>query len=379
MSFGSLNVPQNYITLTVITVLSLPLLFYKTKRASARTVFFLFSFISIVALVSGLVINFQTSSMESIIYTACLSWVLMFFAFSFSKIVDDGFVDGAAMLTRLSRLLTVVFVIYAAFFVFRGSGVVERLQGPLGVASVIHVPMLLALSVHVYNVMAKRSPKISLLFATATMGTLFLTNSRAGILSFVVLLFLVFIQKGAFKKKALIFTLVFVCALTLINLVDFERFTKLEDLQRQQTTAAALSLATDSTASVFLGSGFGNIWSLSAEEQQNGDILHHAHSVFLELFVELGLLGTIPFALIVLIVLIQFSKSVKQRHGLKACVLAGVLSTIFPSFFTDLYLFKNYELSLLWWFYLFAALTLPPGTIQRQNTPVTAAANQKAL
>jgi hypothetical protein len=371
-------IPVNYILMFVLILMGIPLLFYYSKEnKKSRIVYLMFSLILVIALVS-IVFSDDTYDERYKYYSLFITWCTVSLAFLYSKTALFKTINPRKAINMVSILLTGVFVIYTFWWLFIfDAEPKERLTGILGVSSVLHVPMVLVLAVHLSNIATKTNRLTSIIGAFVTITTILLTNSRAGLLS-MGLLFLFFLtQRISIKKITIASVLICTCLFIIMNISTTDRYQSFDDPFREENMRTALSILTSSAKNFMFGSGYGSVWPYDFENYTSsfdvmrmiytpfGGLLHHAHSVFLEILVELGLIGLLIFILILLIVVHECFKSKKYNNLQRMYILFGVLCVVFPAFFVDLYLFRNWEISLIWWFYLFFGLSYPLTEEQR--------------
>jgi O-antigen ligase len=162
-----------------------------------------------------------------------------------------------------------------------------------------------------------------------------------------------------------------------LNHVNTDHYTQgVHDVWRSINNTTTKEWVTHSALAFIFGNGYGSIWQWYAYQQgvlpkfeilyqgvpmldtQYGFILYHAHSVFNQLFGELGLVGIMPFLGVIFIMIREFFKSSKAKNELRANILGALICTI-PIMHTDLFFFRNWEISIVWLFYLFTALAYP--------------------
>jgi hypothetical protein len=147
--------------------------------------------------------------------------------------------------------------------------------------------------------------------------------------------------------------------------------------------------ANRSLAANLLGSGYGSLWpwylpdvELGAMELYDlglytdwvpnafGPLLYHPHSVFLLLAVELGVFGIVYFVVLLMVPLHLLARSVGGGRAAPFCIGVAVSGL---SLFGDLFLFRSFQLSAVWWTFVFGAMALAsdtPESIRHYDRPL---------
>lgn len=121
--------------------------------------------------------------------------------------------------------------------------------------------------------------------------------------------------------------------------------------------------------SFLMGRGWGGVWEWLAFETRHlpmerqgvwlftddGRLLYHAHSVYLNAFVELGLVGLVLLAAVLIVVARGAVSSVRQGASLWPVAVALLLSLL--AFAFETYLFHSLVTSMVWWIMAFALVT----------------------
>ncbi|HDR7876508.1 O-antigen ligase family protein [Bacillus mobilis] len=356
-------------SLFLILFISLPLVFYKGKRAVSKKVFILFNILFIWAAIT--LINFSKGiDLWYIIYPLFLTWLYITVPFIISKITNGSFGDWHKIITNFSNILTVVYCFYLInYFQELSFNPVARLDGSFGGAAVIHFSMIPVLAVHFTNLQIRKRKLIPFFGILITMSSIIATGSRSALLSLGLLCAYFLFRNFSIKKFLISLIAISLSAWIILQFISTDRYGSFEDKARAMNMKTSLDMANHSVSSIFFGNGYGSVWPWYAYEHgaafwntadqlvstPYGYVLPNPHSVFLEVYTELGLIGTSIFALIIFIILKQFLKS-RKEDPLKANILAAIICTI-PCMFLDLYIFKNFEVSMFWSFFLFGALT----------------------
>ncbi|MDN5301101.1 MAG: hypothetical protein PWQ60_615 [Thermoanaerobacteraceae bacterium] len=375
MSFSDLSI-------IILVFLFCPFLFLNLKYFSLKEVILLcFSFIVFWAALSLLRI-YDKHYIPIAIYTLLMSWLSMFVGYLISKsqILYRKFERN--FLTKLSLVLCMIFVIYAFQSIFhagfRSQAIIteslgiERLKGPLGGAAVIQFIMIIVFAVLFGNLQNNRKPKTLYIITTIITGiNIFLTGSRSGLIGIVFFFLLLILSRRSIRLYIKLIIIIIAVLIILTPIIKFDRFRNFEDQTRFETYQKGLYIVLSSLDIFIFGKGYGNVWPWYKREMEFmqglnisniyynpfvGKLLYHPHSVFLELFVELGLISVIPFIIILisivkkLIILLRIKK-----YDINFYIVIGLLST-FPMMFLDLYFFKNWKISTIWWIYLFSSI-----------------------
>lgn len=357
-------------------IMTLPLIIYRRKRPSALFCITCFNFIIFYAFGQLL---FDDNTKFRDIFPLLITFVCANSAYLISKIVTRGFVDEKKLITIINIFLSFSFVLYGLIFSFSDPTLsiddptgTNRLRGPLGGAAIIHLPINIMLIFNLSNIFNGYKPKLSLLLASLNLICVFLTGSRAGVatsLLIILVLFMFNLNLRRFFKISL--PILFISIIIFIT-VPHGRLNNFEDAARAQTMETALKISTSDLKTFLFGYGYGKIWSwYSLEYGPNrmnvlfdyimtpfGPTLYHPHSVFLEILTELGFISLLFFVLMVITIFIHTLKSWRCKNIYKRNLCLGVICTL-PSFFADLYLFKNWNTSFIWWLFLFITLSLP--------------------
>ena len=249
-----------------------------------------------------------------------------------------------------------------------------RVVGPLFGASTGYFILVPALAFSVqefYRSQTQRLFKLGIIFAL--MLTTIGLASRAALL--ILGIFFIFLSFSMKNKKQAIATVVLLAivisaaASIFFSQASSDRLKSFEDSARFDTYRISSQIMgyRDPEFNI-VGSGYGSYWPWYLADLENdinsyipmfktrfGKVLYHPHSVVLILVVELGIFGMLYF-LCLWIILGRL-----LVHNLKSAAFpifnCGVVASGFSVFF-DLFLFKGAQISLLWWIYLFGALSL---------------------
>ncbi|WP_130866494.1 O-antigen ligase family protein [Acidipropionibacterium timonense] len=270
-----------------------------------------------------------------------------------------------------------------------GSG---RLASGMGGSAVLHVALVLAAAVLVDTGLEVAGQRRALWFAAgglAVLGTL-LTGSRAAFLVvvLVVAVLLVVLGRGAAGRlvRLLAGVGVVIGALAVVVVPTLHRLTTWQSPQRLETLRVGWRAVSSSPWTLVFGVGSGSVFPWYAVEAKlipvSGDrevitrfgrALSSAHSVYLEVLTELGLVMTLVLAALVIALWTAGLRSLlRWRHGAggshergsqqvwprggAVTALAVCATTLAWAF--DTYLVKNFAVSLWWWVVALSAVGL---------------------
>jgi O-antigen ligase len=146
-----------------------------------------------------------------------------------------------------------------------------------------------------------------------------------------------------------------------------DRLQNFEDDSRRAThVTAARAVEEQSLSTTLRGAGYGAIWNWYLTDSRNGErlatgdniirtpfgpSLYHSHSTFLEMAMELGVVGAVAFAAMSFGFLSLVARC--WRRGVLQAFSCGLAATGLGLLF-DLFLFKNTTVNLIWWLYAIA-------------------------
>lgn len=245
---------------------------------------------------------------------------------------------------------------------------ISRLSTSLGGAAVIHVALLISLSIYIINLKLNYHKFFSVIMIIVNLTMIISTQSRAGIITLVLFLMIILIDFKNIKKSLIIGVLLYTLLFTIFQLFPSDRLDNLESQARSETYETSKNIFLSSTKNIIFGTGYGEIWPWYGYENglksfnsvirtTEGNVLTNSHSVFWGVATELGLIGLVPLMIIMIIIIQQLIKAFKNNNIVSQTILLAIVSTI-PAFYVDLYLFKNFNITAIWWLFLFYALKL---------------------
>lgn len=262
----------------------------------------------------------------------------------------------------------------------------NRLATGLGGAAVFHVVMLLCLAVAAGCWLTTRS-RTDLVTAAGALACLLLTGSRAGLVTLALFLGLVVLSgvvqpelARRLRLPALVGTVVVLGIL--LALPSTRRMFQLDEVGRRDNLRTAMNVFTAPWNNQWTGIGSGRMWPWYYFETGHGGHLwksliqtgfgrgtSSAHSVYLEVLVELGLVGMV--LLVIALGALVWRVVRLQRDGASAVdrLVGLALVASLVAFAFDTYLFKNFGLSLWWWFAAASCVGLAPQSVLPE-TPI---------
>lgn len=252
-----------------------------------------------------------------------------------------------------------------------------RLASGMGGSAVLHVAVLLAAAVLLDS--ARRAPRGALRL-TCTVGGVagvvltVATGSRAAVVELVVVAALAALRWGrsAGRRVALAAGgLAVLCAAMVVLVPSFHRLLSLGSPLRRETMHVGVSAWWSSPLRVLVGVGSGRLFPWYAFEAKQypapgsgevitqwGRALSSAHSVYLAVASELGVVGLVALAVLVAALWWQVVVLVRGRagHGELTTRVGSVpewttmvLAATTVAFALDTYLLKNFAVSTWWW------------------------------
>lgn len=322
---------------------------------------------------------------KAMLYTLILA--VSGFSLGYHLIAKRSFESVRPFLWRVTVYLAAICLLYsAASFLSLGVGDVRsdfnqrpsefgipRVAGPLFASSTGYFILVPALAFAIQQFIQSSTKR---LFKLAVIFSLVLTNiglgSRGGfVIAGTFLLLLVFFIKS--KKQAIVAVILMILATTaaaglFFSKANTDRFQSLEDAGRSATYLTSFKIISNRSFEYNIpGSGYGSYWpwyitdveevgafniGSSSITTKYGTILYQPHSTFLLLIVELGTVGLLFFLFLWNVLIRLLFKS--SSSPIFAC---GVFASGLSIFF-DCFLFKNAQVNIIWWIFLFGALAL---------------------
>lgn len=250
-----------------------------------------------------------------------------------------------------------------------------RLATGMGGSAVVHVPLLLATGVVLAAFLAGWRRWWSLGLTVVGVAAVVLTGSRSGVVCLVLAGVVVGLQWLRSRRAWLVAGAAVVALGIVVAAVPMlHRLLNPTDELRAKNLETALGVWTETPKHLLLGVGSGRLWPWYAFDShllrtpwrgmvttEWGPALNSAHSTFLQVLVELGLLGMLLLIPVVVVPVVVLAR--RLWPGLRGAArpvpdtvpLIALVATI-PAFFLDTYLLKNYGASLWWWLVAFATL-----------------------
>lgn len=249
-----------------------------------------------------------------------------------------------------------------------------RLATGMGGSAVVHVPLLLATGVlfSAFEARYRRWPSLLLVGLGAL--AILLTGSRAGVACLALAALVVVLHNVRGHRSRIVWGAiggaVLVAGMLVAVVPGLRRLLNPTDELRAQNLHTALDVWASSPYHVLFGVGSGRLWPWFVFDAhqfrspwrgvmltQWGYALNSAHSTFLQVLVELGLvgLGVLVIALLVPVISAVGRVACGGRARPDDIALIALVATV-PAFFLDTYLLKNYGASLWWWLVALTAL-----------------------
>ena len=262
---------------------------------------------------------------------------------------------------------------------------IRRLWTQFGGAAVLSVALLLCLAIAAAAWAAHYRPRISQWLMVAYLLLLLLTASRAGILILGVFVVLVVVRlarrhTGAGARLRRLPPAVFIAggaAIALATAVS-PLLGRIDQKSGRLTSWRAGIAALEGDAlNVLAGMGSGTLWPWYAYESgwqgvpggqrvhgPFGTTLYHAHSLYVTVLVELGIIGMLLLAAVVWPIAAQWFRGGSSP----VVVLTSAVCACLVGFVFDTYLMKNFPVSMLWWAIAFAALLSGADEVRARRT-----------
>ncbi|WEK53639.1 MAG: O-antigen ligase family protein [Candidatus Cohnella colombiensis] len=385
---SNINYPLFIMMVGLLVFFPVIFIYAKEKFAKREMAMAMFLFIMVWALFSMQKASIRTDvTLGDRLIPLLLMGTAALLGYFYSKIAshtsDNNRYGWEDVITRFSFMLTFIICIYAAesliglgirsqsaSIIMEDVGIV-RLKGPLGGAAIMSVVMTLTAGVYLGNVMKRRKPVILYQIALIiTLVTILLTGSRSGVLAIGIFGLLIVFRMRSLKKIMQLGLGAMLAMAIVYPFISFDRISKIEDTSRTQTWQTAMKIATEYPKTLWMGKGYGTVWPWYLDERLSGGAtiwpktsvygytLYHPHSTYVELLVELGLIPSLVFIWI-LVLLIRHLYMEDDPDSILPYVISGTLAAA-GTFAFDLYLFKNFQLSMIWWAFVFVVLAVIP-------------------
>ncbi|QCV87582.1 O-antigen ligase family protein [Acidipropionibacterium jensenii] len=254
-----------------------------------------------------------------------------------------------------------------------------RLATGMGGSAVVHVPLMLAAGVTMAAALAGWRRWWSLGLAALGVLAVVLTGSRAGVMCMLLAGVVIALQWLRSRRAWIGAGVVVVVAAILVTAVPVlhRLFNPIDEL-RAKNLDTSLTFWASTPTHILIGVGSGRLWPWYAFDSHLlrtpwrgmvtthwGPALNSAHSTFLQVLVELGLVGCLllaPVIIVPVVVLVRRLWPSLRRHARpdpEDVILVALVATI-GAFLLDTYLLKNYGASLWWWLVALGALRRRP-------------------
>lgn len=249
-----------------------------------------------------------------------------------------------------------------------------RLWSQMGGSAVFPVVLLLAGAIALASFLNAYRPRLSLWMMVSHLVLLLATGSRGGLLMLGVLVVLLVIRlgrqhTGAGERLRSLPPSVFVLGglAVLVAVVGSPILGRLDERSagRLMTWRVGLGAWDDSWVHILFGVGSGTIWPWFAYESgwqphpwrsrvtgPFGYTLYHSHSLYLGVIAELGIVGLALLAAVIWPIAARWLKGGSSAN----VVVTSAVCACLVGFNFDLFLFKNFAVSLIWWAAAFAVL-----------------------
>lgn len=259
-----------------------------------------------------------------------------------------------------------------------------RLATGMGGAAIVHLVLLLCCGLLTGAAVQGLHRRWSIAGALVAAGCVVLTGSRSGLICLMVLFGLLVLWFAGRVSVKLVGGLVLAGVVALAALLavvpQARRVFSLGDSLRTANIETGLRVLDESTLHWIFGVGSGRLWPWYAWDARyfgipwrgivktaKGQALTNPHSVPVGVLVELGLIGAVLVAALVVILLVRLVRMWRASHregadwrSDAAAELALVaVGAGFVAFLFDFYLFKNFAVDFWWWAVVAWVLTVP--------------------
>ncbi|WP_022909039.1 O-antigen ligase family protein [Aestuariimicrobium kwangyangense] len=286
---------------------------------------------------------------------------------------------------RLQRLWWAAVVVVVSCYALWPRGVLVhrsfRMATGMAGSATLHLVLLLACGVLLGAAVSGHRRVLSAIGAGLAAVGVVLTGSRSGLLSlavFIVLVGLWFLGRVSARLVVALAVGGVVAAGLLVAFVPYlQRLLSFSDEGRSANLHTSLRILGHGWRQWVFGAGSGRVWPWYAFDARywiqpwrsmvnssQGRLLTNPHSVLLGVGVELGLVGLVLLALVLvpLVIVLVRRWTRARRSGVTEASDLALLAVVagLVAFLFDYYLLKNFAVSFWWWFVVAAALTSPP-------------------
>jgi O-antigen ligase len=311
-----------------------------------------------------------------LVFPPVLAWAAMCAGFTVVSSIPENELAGFA--ERACAAITLVALVYGIVALFPQLGFREevaadpsfgvlRLAGPLAGPTTLPALFVVGISYLLCGIGKVRESFLAILLSCVLVSAILLSGSRAGLLALLALGILVVVRRVTFRARLALLVSVVIAGVIIFQFALPERLLDFEDNLRLITYQRSLEAWRVNASTIFFGQGYGQLWPwyihdvhLALGESRwyayfvdtpFGRMLQHAHSTFLGILAELGLLG---FCLLALALAAQIVPVVRSAGKFRTSWLLapGILASLVVLMF-DTLLFKTFTLSAVWWVFFF--------------------------
>lgn len=377
------DTPSFAILMSLVLAYTLPMRDVFPQRTLAKRASGVFVFILAYALLTVILHSYTVGDTHSLVLPVVMALLAMAVPYKLTGLIESIGACPQKIIFRFSVIVTLTTALYAVSLQIQGTAA-ARLSTPLGGAADIHVGLLLTLAGYFACAKSGYRRTYSLWLAVLTIGIIFTTGSRAGVVTALLLGGLMVLDARRLTRSIVVALTVGGVFFAAYHLFPNARLTDTVDLSRTTNTDTAFGILHNaSPVDLICGMGSGSVWPWYAYENsgfrfdettgivhtQYGDLLTNPHSVPLGVVVELGLIGLGALAMLLAILIAGYWKARRaaERSEFVEILYYGIFCSL-PAFMYDYYLFKSFPVSFIWWYFVFVALTLS-GLLDDASSP----------